>query len=68
MTVAELVAEAGGAEKLGHHAGVARVTVYGWVRRGKVPAVHVLPIADALGIPPYRIRPDVFRPDRENGA
>jgi len=60
-TVADIIALAGGVNKLARLVGVAHPTVSGWRdRHGRIPAQHVVAICLATGLTPYDIRPDVF--------
>jgi DNA-binding transcriptional regulator YdaS (Cro superfamily) len=44
-------------------------TVGAWKLRGKVPAERVPEVAEATGIPPHRIRPDLYpAPDMQGAA
>lgn len=43
-------------------------TVYGWLKDGKpLPAELVLTVEKASGVSRFRLRPDVYKPDHENG-
>lgn len=66
MTIDELIAAAGGVTRLAEIAGVDHSSISAsWRRTGRVPAERALRISDALGIPPHRIRPDLWRPEPE---
>ena len=53
-TQVELARRIGGRVRQGH--------VWGWLRRGYVPAREVLPIVRAVagGVTPYELRPDIY--------
>lgn len=43
-------------------------TVGAWKSRGQIPALRVLDVSAATGIPPYRIRPDLYPAPEMQGA
>jgi DNA-binding transcriptional regulator YdaS (Cro superfamily) len=60
--IAEAIAAAGGPTKLGRAVGVDHSTVLTWKRSGRIPANRVKGVAAASGIPPHKLRPDLFDP------
>lgn len=57
MKVETIIKKAGGAKALADALGLYKQTVYQWKR---VPAHHVLKVAEITGLEPKQIRPDVF--------
>lgn len=58
MSVAEVIAAAGGITKLARAIGVHHTTPRDWTR---VPAEQVFKVSDATGIPATVLRPDLFK-------
>jgi hypothetical protein len=46
---------------------ISRQAVNQWRRRG-VPPNRVELLSDIINVPPYKIRPDIFRPPKNSGA
>jgi len=62
MDIRELIIKAGGASAVGRKCGsISSQAVSQWQ---KIPAKHVLTVADASGIPCWNIRPDLYPPER----
>jgi DNA-binding transcriptional regulator YdaS (Cro superfamily) len=62
MTLAQYLDDKGNtAVALGRRLGVAHSTVVRWAAN-RVPAERVRAVADATGIPPHELRPDIFPP------
>jgi len=68
MTVAHIIADLGGASAAALRLGVKRTTLLQWRARGQVPAKHVWRVAQALGVPPESIRPDLAAPQPQQEA
>lgn len=61
MTLDELIAAAGGVNRLAEAAGVDRTSVAGsWRRTGRVPVQRARAISMEFGIPLHEIRPDIW--------
>lgn len=52
--------EPGTAGKIGKHLGISREAVWGWWRRGAVPAERVIEVEQITGISRHLIRPDIY--------
>jgi hypothetical protein len=64
MPISSLI-ERVGAEALADAAGVDRTTPYSW--RNGVPPKYVVKVADAFGLAPHELRPDIWpAPDSVN--
>ncbi len=52
------VNRAGGVSALADHLGLTRQAVFKWTR---IPAHHVMKVSALVGIPPEKLRPDIFK-------
>lgn len=59
VPVSEIIRMAGGPYRVGRFFGITPQSVCGWDR---VPPARVAGVSEMSGIPPHRIRPDVFPP------
>ncbi|RME56846.1 cytoplasmic chaperone TorD [Candidatus Parcubacteria bacterium] len=65
----EAIERIGGQANLARAIGVSKAHVWNWLNReGHVPAQHVLTIEDATGVPCWRLRPDLYPPERFKNA
>ena len=61
-TIARIIESLGGATKAAKTLHLASPSVIlNWRARGSIPAQYVLSVANATGIEPHILRPDVFR-------
>lgn len=58
--VNEAIERAGGPSALARAVGCDHSTVIGWRRKGRIPAERVSAVAQASGVPPHQLRPDLF--------
>ncbi len=58
--IKEVIDAAGGVTSLAQKVGVHRTTVIGWRVAGEIPMHRVLAVAEASGIPPHKLRPDIY--------
>jgi len=63
----EAIAKAGTQAALAALVGVTQPAVAAWVRAGRVPPWHAIVIEAVIGIPRWRLRPDVW-PTAEEAA
>lgn len=61
MDLKLIVSLAGGRRPLAEHLGITTQAISQWE---KVPPTRVEDVAALIGVPPHRIRPDVFRQPR----
>lgn len=64
ITVKSIVSAAGGQSAVARKFGIQRQAVDKWTR---VPAERVLVVSEMSGVPPHKIRPDIY-PAPHNGA
>lgn len=57
LPLRDIIAQAGGRTAIAKLCGVDRTTTYSWER---VPPVHALKVARALGVPAGRVREDYY--------
>lgn len=60
MDMVQLIGQCGGVSALADALGLDHSSVSKWKSRGRVPAERVGRISALTGIPPHRIRPDLF--------
>jgi len=61
-SVSDIIKRLGGPTKAAEALGISNPSVVlNWRKRQSVPADRVLAISDLTGIPPHRIRPDIWR-------
>ena len=60
MQVSDIIAAGGGVAKLATAIGVHHTSVICWRKAERVPAERVRAVAQATGVPPHVIRPDLF--------
>ena len=58
--VNEAIERAGGPSALARAVGCDHSTVIGWRRKGRIPAERVRAVAQASGLSPAELRPDLF--------
>jgi antitoxin CcdA len=66
--VERAIAAAGGVKSLANAVGVSHVSVIGWRSRGAIPPSRVAAVAQATGLSPAELRPDLFAAGRPGFA
>jgi DNA-binding transcriptional regulator YdaS (Cro superfamily) len=68
LSPAQFEALFGSTTEFANNIGAPVATVGAWKLRGKIPAERVPEVAQATGIPPHRIRPDLYPAPELQGA
>jgi DNA-binding transcriptional regulator YdaS (Cro superfamily) len=59
--VADIIEQLGGPTKAAEALGISNPSVVlNWRKRKQIPADRVVAVSRLTGIPPYRLRPDIF--------
>ncbi len=61
IQINEIIKLAGSQGKLASSVGLSQQAISRWVKNDKIPAEHVWRVSEILGLPPEKIRPDIFR-------
>jgi DNA-binding transcriptional regulator YdaS (Cro superfamily) len=59
--VADIIEQLGGPTKAAEKLGISNPSVVlNWRKRGSIPAERVVAVSKLTGIPPHKLRPDIF--------
>lgn len=59
-SVRQIINNWGGAAIMADTLGLPVQTVYSWINRDTVPARRVLAVSRLTGVPPHKLRPDIY--------
>jgi len=62
--VDEIITKAGSQAEIARTLNVGVMTVSQWKNRGRIPSEWVLPVEELTGVPCWKIRPDLYPPER----